>query len=85
MFIKTLVKIILLFVVIGVIPIIAYNIKDLMLTLIRPCNYKKEPDTSGKISSIWKYSLWYLTIIALLIVVLAGLVLSREISEFLTH
>lgn len=41
MLIKILVKIILLFVVIGVIPILAYNIKDLILTLIRPCNYKK--------------------------------------------
>ena len=85
MIIKTLVKIIILFICIGVIPILAYNIKDLILTLIRPCNYKKELDTSGKIPLIWKYSLWYLTIIALLIVVLAGLVLSREISEFLTH
>lgn len=85
MFIKTLVKIILLFICIGVIPILAYNIKDLILTLVRPCNYKKEPDTSGKISSIWKYSLWYLTIVALLIVALAGLVLYKEVSEFLTH
>lgn len=85
MFIKTLVKIILLFVVIGVIPIIAYNIKDLILTLIRPCNYKKEPDTSGKIPIIWKYTLWYLTIIAILVVALAGLVIAREIPEFLTH
>ena len=85
MFIKALVKIIILFICIGVTPILAYNIKDLILTLVRPCNYKKEPDTSGKIPLIWKYSLWYLTIIALLIVVLAGLVLSREISEFLTH
>lgn len=85
MIIKTLVKIIILFICIGVIPILAYNVKDLILTLIRPCNYKKEPDTSGKISPIWKYSLWYLTIIALLIVTLAGLVLYREVSEFLTH
>lgn len=52
MIIKTLVKIIILFICIGVIPILAYNIKDLILTLIRPCNYKKEPDTSGKISPI---------------------------------
>ena len=85
MFIKTLVKIIILFICIGVIPILAYNIKDLILTLVRPCNYKKEPDTSGKIPFIWKYSLWYLTIIALLIVALAGFVLYREITEFLTH
>ena len=85
MIIKILVKIIILFICIGVTPILAYNIKDLILTLVRPCNYKKEPDTSGKIPFICKYSLWYLTIIALLIVVLAGLVLSREISEFLTH
>ena len=69
MIIKTLVKIIILFICIGVLPILAYNIKDLILTLIRPCNYKKEPDISGKIPFIWKYSLWYLTIIALLIVV----------------
>lgn len=85
MFIKALVKIIILFICIGVTPILAYNIKDLILTLVRPCNYKKEPDTSGKISSIWKYSLWYLTIVALLIVALAGLVLYKEVSEFLTH
>ena len=85
MFIKTLVKIILLFVVIGVIPIIAFNIKDLILTLIRPCNYKKGPDTSGKTPFIWKYTLWYLTIIAILVVALAGLVIAREIPEFLTH
>ena len=85
MFIKVLVKVILLFVVIGVIPILAYNIKDLILTLIRPCNHKEEPDTSGKTPFIWKYTLWYLTIIALLIVALAGLVLAREIPEFLSH
>ena len=85
MIIKILVKIILLFIFIGVIPIMAYNIKDLIKTLIRPCDYKKEEDTSGKIPFIWKYTLWYLTIIALLIVALAGLVLSREIQEIFTH
>lgn len=85
MIIKILVKIIILFVCIGSIPILAYNVKDLILTLIRPCNYKKEPDTSGKIPFIWKYTLWYLSILALLIVALAGIVLAIEIQEVFTH
>ena len=41
MIIKILVKIIILFVYVGVIPILAYNIKDLIVTLIRSGNYKK--------------------------------------------
>mgnify|MGYP000181259860 FL=1 len=85
MIVRTLVKIIILFVCIGSIPILAYNIKDLILTLIRPCNYKKETDTSGKIPFIWKYTLWYLSILALLIVALAGIVLAIEIREVFTH
>ena len=85
MLIKLLVKAIILFVVIGVIPILAYKIKELILTLIRPCNYKKEPDLSGKTPLIWKYTLWYLTTITMLMVALAGLVLSREIQDVFTH
>lgn len=85
MIIKILVKIIILFVSVGAIPILANNIKDLIVTLIRPCNYKEEPDTSGKIPFIWKYTLWYIAILALLIVALAGLVLAREIQEVFTH
>ena len=85
MIIKILVKIIILSVCIGAIPILANNIKDLILTLIRPCNYKEEPDVSGKIPFIWKYTLWYLAIIALLIVALAGIVLAREIQEVFAH
>ena len=85
MIIKTLVKIIILFVCIGSIPIFANNIKDLIVNLMRPYNYKKEPDTSGKIPFIWKYTLWYITILALLIVALAGIVLAREIQEVFTH
>lgn len=85
MFIKLLVKAIILVVCVGSIPILAYNIKDLIVTLIRPCSHKKEPDTSGKTPLIWKYTLWYLTTITLLIVALAGLVLAREIQDVFTH
>ena len=85
MFIKNLVKIIILFVAVGAIPILAYKIKELIMTLIRPCNYKEEPDTSGKISFIWKYTLWYITTIAIMVVAFAGIALAREIQEILTH
>lgn len=85
MFIKLLVKIIIVFVSVGAIPILAHNIRDLIMTLIRPCNHKKESDLSGKTPFIWKYTLWYLTIIALFIVALAGIVLAREIQEVFTH